>query len=79
MADVDSMKDGKHSSASPSRATSGVLATPNSAARRSMLDPYHELASSLFDMADTQEMESTFLTAAKVRSAIDADFGCPIF
>jgi hypothetical protein len=40
---------------------------PNSAARKSLLDPYHELAATFFDMADTPEMEVTFLNAAKVR------------
>ncbi|ELU16238.1 hypothetical protein CAPTEDRAFT_194722 [Capitella teleta] len=51
-------------SASKAGATADVP-LPNSSARKTLLDPYHDLASSIFDMADTPEMENTFLDAAK--------------
>lgn len=52
-------------SASKAGATADVP-LPNSSARKTLLDPYHDLASSIFDIADTPEMENTFLDAAKV-------------
>lgn len=43
-----------------------ATAKPNSVARRGMMDPYHDIAASVFEH-NVEEMERIFLNAAKVR------------
>ncbi len=57
-----SARGGRISSAKPA----GKLAVPNSATKKSVLEPYHDLVSTVFDLNDSSELEELFINAAKV-------------
>ena len=48
------------------RTGSGGVSTANSMARKSSLEPYHDIASTVFNIHDTAELEIMFLAAARV-------------
>ena len=59
---------GQGSSRTPASArTNGSgKSRPNSTVRQSSLEPYHDIAASVFSINDTAELETMFLAAARV-------------
>jgi len=50
----------------PTRNNGRAKSKPNSLVRQSNLEPYHDIAASVFNINDTVELETMFLAAARV-------------